>query len=524
MVSDTGSGRITPGGQPRISTGFHGSIRNLDMGGPCGFSCCASARKTEGKKEKMRIMFAASEAYPFISTGGLAGVTGSLPAALQRLGHDVSLVMPLYSEARVPENSTWRDAGFSTYTGEKFGVLESRLPGTSVPVYFVSKNEYFNRPGIYGPDDASAYGDNSERFSFFCRAVTALADVPEMAPDVLHCHDWQTGLVPAYIRQSIRPACVFTIHNLRYQGCFPEDEYTVTLLPRSLYTMYGLEFYGEFSFLKAGIVFCDRITTVSPTYAREIQTPEYGEGMDGILRANSYRLSGILNGIDYSVWDPAADDAIPFNYNAAGIPPRRRGRRLFLEERCLDPSRFTVGVVSRLTRQKGLDLLFPVAEDLFERGINLVVLGTGEKVYMDALRKLEQDHPDCVSISLTYDEKLARRMFAGCDVIVMPSRFEPCGLAQMMAMRYGAVPVVRKTGGLADTVSDFDEGGTGFVFQRNDPAELLKNLCRAANLYNRGNRWPWLVKKCMEQDNSWDSRAGLYAGVYEDALSRRGDR
>ena len=472
----------------------------------------------------MRIMFVASEAYPFVSTGGLAGVTGSLPAALHRLGHDVSLVMPLYSDAEVPEDSAWLDGGFSTYAGEKFGVLESRLPGSSVPVYFVSKDEYFKRPGIYGPDDASSYDDNPARFSFFCRAVIAVAEYPEIAPDVLHCHDWQTGLVPAYIRNSIGPACVFTIHNLRYQGCFSESKFAVTMLPRSLFTMHGLEFYGDFSFLKSGVVFCDRITTVSPTYAREIQTPEYGEGMDGILKANAHRLSGILNGIDYSVWNPAADDTIPFNYNAGSISPRRRGRRLFLEERGLDPSRFTAGVVSRLTRQKGLDLLFPVAEDIFERGINLVVLGTGEKVYMDSLRKLKKDYPDSVSISLTYDEAIARRIFAGCDVILMPSRFEPCGLAQMMAMRYGAVPVVRKTGGLADTVSDFEEGGTGFVIGKADPAELLENLCRAAKLYNRGNRWPWLVKKCMEQDNSWNSRAGLYEGVYEEAITRRGER
>jgi len=471
----------------------------------------------------MRILFAASEAYPFVSTGGLAGVTGSLPKALEDAGHDVSMIMPLYRRIKKIRDFRWVKGEFSTSAGEKFGLGESVIPGTGISVYFVSKDEYFHRSGIYGPDDGSAYDDNAERFAFFCRAVVAFQENLREPPDILHCHDWQTGLIPAYVRNCIRPAVVFTIHNMHFQGNFPPEEYGYTYLPRSLLNMEGLEFYGTFSFLKSGIVYADQITTVSRTYAEEIQKPEFGECLDGLLRKRSNVLTGILNGIDYDAWNPETDGILTATYSADSISPRMKCRRALLKTHDLDPGSggLTVGVVSRLTGQKGLDLLFPVMGKLVAGGVRFVILGTGERYYMDGLSELALEHPRSVSVTLRYDEAMARRIFSGCDIIMMPSRFEPCGLAQMMGMRYGAVPLVNRTGGLADTVIDEKEGGFGFVMNRADPEELYECIHRASVLRRRRNRWAWLAKKCMKQDNSWKSRVVLYEDVYSMAINTR---
>jgi len=471
----------------------------------------------------VKILFAASEAYPFASTGGLAGVTGSLPIALEKAGHDVSLIMPLYRDIKTGKGFRWITDRFSTSAGEQFGIAESVLPGSEVPVYFVSKDEYFDRPGIYGPDDASAYSDNAERFAFFCRAVVGFCDNAGKPPDVLHCHDWQTGLVPAYLRNSIKPSVVFTIHNLHFQGNFSAEKYTCTNLPWSLFSYEGLEFYGMFSFMKAAIVYADQVTTVSETYAREIQRPQSGEGFAGLLRKRSRTLRGILNGIDYDVWNPETDRKLTANYGADSISPRRKCRKALLRSLGLDAgsSGPTAGIVSRLTRQKGLDLLFPVIGKMIDRGFNLVILGTGERKYMKECTRLAAAHPGRVSVTLKYDETMARRIFSSCDIVMMPSRFEPCGLAQIMGMRYGAVPLVNSTGGLADTVSDVENGGFGFVMKKADPKELLECILRSGELYTSKTRWAWLVKKCMRQDNSWKSRILPYENVYSSALRTR---
>ncbi|NOQ22577.1 MAG: glycogen synthase GlgA [Candidatus Aegiribacteria sp.] len=471
----------------------------------------------------MRILFAASEAYPFASTGGLAGVTGSLPKALCDAGHDVSIIMPLYRDIEKIKDFRWVSGEFSTSAGEKFGLAESVIPGTGIPAYFVSKDEYFHRQGIYGPDNGSAYNDNAVRFAFFCRAVVAFHESLGEPPDVIHCHDWQTGLIPAYMRNCIRPAVVFTIHNMHFQGNFPPEEYGCTYLPRSLFTMTGLEFYGTFSFLKSGIVYADQVTTVSRTYAEEIQKPEFGFSLDGLLRERSADLTGILNGIDYDVWNPETDGTLAASYSAVSIAPRRKCRRELLKTHDLDPAggELTAGVVSRLTGQKGLDLLFPIIGRLAERGVRFVILGTGDKCYMDRFSELALEHPGSVSVNLKYDEGMARRIFSGCDIIMMPSRFEPCGLAQMMGMRYGAVPLVNRTGGLADTVIDEKDGGFGFVMNGADPEELYECIIRASVLYGQRNRWAWLVKKCMKQNNSWKSRVVLFEDVYSRAVNSR---
>ncbi len=471
----------------------------------------------------MRILFAASEVYPFVSTGGLAGVTGSLPKALENAGHDVSIIMPMYSDITSLEDLSWIGGDFSTSAGEVFGLAESVIPGTGITVYFVSKDEFFHRTGIYGPDDTSAYGDNAVRFSFFCRAVVAYLDNLDAEPDIIHCHDWQTGLIPAYLRNRIKPAIVFTIHNMHFQGNFPPEEYGFTYLPWSLFTMEGLEFFGTFSFLKSGIVYSDEITTVSPTYAEEIQRPEFGESLDGLLRKRSKNLTGILNGIDYEAWDPDNDGILAAPFSAASISPRKECRRALLESHGFDPAGryLTAGVVSRLTGQKGLDFLFPIIGKLAYPGIKLVILGTGDRYYMESLSDLAMEHSDSISVTLKYDENLARQIFSGCDVLIMPSRFEPCGLAQMMGMRYGAVPIVNSTGGLADTVIDNRDGGFGFVMNRADPDELYRCFIRAGELHSQWNRWAWMVKKCMKQDNSWKSRITEYENVYSRAVKTR---
>ncbi len=471
----------------------------------------------------MRILFAASEAYPFVSTGGLAGVTGSLPKALEDAGHDVSIIMPLYRDIEKIKDFRWVSGDFSTSAGETFGLAESVIPGTSIPAYFVSKDEYFHRPGIYGPDNSSVFDDNAVRFSFFCRAVVAFHENLKKPPDIIHCHDWQTGLIPAYLRNSIRPAVVFTIHNMHFQGNFPPEEYGYTYLPRSLFTMTGLEFYGTFSFLKSGIVYADQITTVSRTYVEEIQKPEFGSSLDGLLRERSSHLTGILNGIDYDVWNPETDGTLAASYSADSIAPRRKCRRALLKTHDLHQGNreLTAGVVSRLTAQKGLDLLFPVMDRLAERGVRFVILGTGDDYYMEKLSELAQEHPASVSVNLKYDEIMARRIFAGCDIIMMPSRFEPCGLAQMMGMRYGALPLVNSTGGLADTVIDEKDGGFGFVMNSADPEELYECIIRAEDLFSQRNRWTSLVKKAMKQENSWKSRVALFEDVYSRAVNTR---
>jgi starch synthase len=471
----------------------------------------------------MRILHAASEAVPFASTGGLAGVAGSLPSALSRRGHDVALVIPFYGCIRPSLEMKWQGQGFTTSAGEEFGVARTVHPAGGYPVYLVRRDEHFAREGIYGPDTASAYPDNAARFAFFSRAVVALCESLRPAPQLVHCHDWQTGLVPVYMRNSIRPATVLTIHNLHFQGNFPPDQYACTHLPRSLYSMDDLEFYGSFSFLKGGIVHSDRITTVSRTYAREMMTPEYGEGMEGVLADRAGAISGIVNGIDTASWDPAGDPVLAAPYNAGSISPRRKCRKDLLVTAGMEDRGLIAGVVSRLTMQKGLDLLFPVMEKLLPE-MSFVVLGTGEKEYERRLARMCRSNPGRMSAFLRYDEDMARKIFGGCDLVVMPSRFEPCGLAQMIGMRYGAVPLVRATGGLADTVDDVIQGGCGFVFSKAHPRELLKTFRRAADLYNRRNRWAWLVKKCMARDNSWESRMTDYEAVYEEAAAERRSR
>jgi starch synthase len=472
----------------------------------------------------LRVALVASEVYPFARTGGLADVLCSLPAALERSGHQVSLFIPFYRSLGSLPGIDWMPP-CRTMLGEEFGLGRILHPDTGTPVYLISRDSYFDREGIYGPPEGGDYPDNSLRFSFFCRAVAAAVCSLRFRPDVLHCHDWHTGLIPAYLLGT-GPATVFTIHNLAYQGNFPIDQYILTGLPEPLLEPDVLGYRDGFSFMKAGIVMADAVSTVSPSYAREIQTSVLGMGMESFIRhrASSGRnrsgVGGILNGIDFEFWDPGRDSSIAAGFSPGFMGGKKRCRSELCRELGIDEPADAplAGIVSRLIHQKGIDLLFPVADRLIESGISLVALGSGENGIESGLVHLQDLYPDRISITIGYDDSLARKIFAGSDIFLMPSRFEPCGLAQMMAMRYGSVPVVRATGGLADTVLPASGGGTGFVFGDDEPGALLEAVMEASSFFRNKRKWAWVRRRCMLCNNSWNNRVGEYEQLYLQAV------
>lgn len=464
----------------------------------------------------MRILHAASEVHPFSMTGGLASVASSLPSALRAAGHDAAVVTPLHRQDGI--DLEWLDGPFRTPGGMEFGLGRSEIPGTGCPVYFVASNEFFNRPGLYGPSESEPYQDNAARFSFFCGAVLEAASRLG-GFDVIHCHDWHTGLLPAMSSLSGGPPTVFTIHNLAFQGTFPMDQYPVTGLPEKYRGIDGLEYHGGFSFMKGGILFADAVTTVSPTYAAEVTTSEGGAGMDGLLlaRMSDGGLRGILNGIDCDLWGPEDDPSISPWFTSDSLR-RRSGCRQALASECgleIPAGALLAGVVSRLTWQKGLDLVLPALERLIADGrLVLAVLGTGEPWIEGPLASASWRFPGRVFFKRGYDDPLSRRIYAGSDIFLMPSRFEPCGLSQMIAMRYGSIPVVRRTGGLADTVPDVSGGGCGFVFDSAEPEALREAVGRAAAAAADPRAWRALQRRAMRIDNSWKARVPSYLELY----------
>ena len=486
---------------------------------------------TPGRK----ILLAASEATPLIKTGGLADVAASLPNALRLQGHDIRLALPAYPQAleRAEGVRKVTELDIPEHPG-RCTLFEARLPGTGVPVYLVDHPESFARMGNpYTGPDGHDWPDNAQRFGLFCRAVVALAlDHAGLGwkPELVHANDWQTGLVaPLLSLEPERPATLFTIHNLAYQGVFDRATFESLQLPEVLWSMEGLEFHDQVCFIKGGIAFSDWISTVSPTYAREVCFPELGYGLDGLLRHRESRLAGVLNGIDYTVWDPSGDPAIAQHYNADTyeLKPRNRialQRELGLPER---EDALMFGYVGRLVEQKGVDLILELLPRLLSHPrVQLVMLGSGRPDLEHGLREAAKRHPERVATRIGYDEGLSHRVEAGADCFLMPSRFEPCGLNQLYRLRYGTIPLVRCTGGLADTVVDANPTNllqgkaTGFVFTRPDVDALSEATDRVIEFHQRPRVW-WrrLAVTGMQQDFSWTASARRYIELYERALA-----
>lgn len=481
----------------------------------------------------MKILFAASEAVPFAKTGGLADVAGSLPQVLADLGHDVRLVMPRYRCIEARKLGLKQAASLYVPLGswqERCEVLQGSL-GKNGTAYFIDKDIYFDRPELYQTKKGD-FPDNAERFTFFSRAVLELCKALDFAPDIIHGNDWQTGLVSFFLKTFYRESApfehtksVFTIHNLGYQGLFWHWDMRYIGDVWRHYTPEGLEYWDKIGFLKAGLVYSDIITTVSKTYSREIQTKEYGLGLEGVLAKRSSDLYGIVNGIDSAEWDPATDGAIAKKYSAARPAGKAACKLHLLKETGLPGADAPlIGMVTRLVDMKGFDILTEALPDIMALGLQCVVLGTGDEKYHLLLTGAAAAYPDQMRVLLKYDDLLAKRIYAGSDLFLMPSRYEPCGLGQLIAFRYGAVPVVRKTGGLADTVRNYNPRtgrGTGFVFEEYTAPALVESLERAIAAYADKRAWKQLMQTGMEQDFSWERSAKEYEKVYRKAMRKK---
>ena len=473
----------------------------------------------------MKLLFAASEAVPFVKTGGLADVAGTLPAALAKAGVDARVILPKYRDI----DPKWKAqmthvADFYVTMGwrRQYCGLES-IVLEDVIYYFVDNEFYFSRDSVYGNGQ-----EEGERFGFFCRAVLEALPHIGFFPDVLHCNDWQTGLIPTLLKlqymhlpQYSHIRTLFTIHNLKFQGVFEWGQIDELFgLGAKYYTPDYLEFYGGISFMKGGIVFSDRISTVSPSYASEIQSPYYGERLDGLLRMRVHQMSGILNGIDYDIWNPAKDKTIIENYDMEHLAGKAACKAALQKEFGLpEEDVAVVAIVSRLTEQKGLDLLERVLDDIMKQPIQLIVIGQGETHYHEMFLWAQWRYKGKVAAKFEYNEPLAHRVYAGADMFLMPSRFEPCGLSQLISLRYGTVPIVRETGGLRDTVESYNkytDEGTGFSFSNYNAHEMLFTLERAVQYYLDHKLWVRLMQRGMAVDFGWDRSAAKYQALYHE--------
>jgi starch synthase len=483
---------------------------------------------------KLKVLFLSSEAVPFAKTGGLADVAGALPAALNRLGMDVRLVLPFYRIAREANLQTQvRLRNLEVPFGNGFlmtDVLESKTD-EGVPSYLIEREDMYDRLNLYGNDRGDHY-DNLERFSFFSHAILAFAKAISFIPDVIHCHDWQTGLVPALLksdREKNSPLwgtpSVFTIHNIGYQGIFAKERLPVTGLPMTeFFHPEGLEFWGKISLLKAGIVYADAVTTVSPKYAQEIQTPEYGMGMEEIIKHWRGKLYGILNGADYRFWDPSVDPHISANYSFQKISGKNQCKESLIQEMKLDPAlknRPLLGMISRLGAQKGFDLLLHILDDIMALDVGLVILGSGDRTIATSMENASRRHPQRFGLVIGYDDALAHRIMSAADILLIPSQYEPCGLTQIYALRYGTVPVVRATGGLDDTIQEFDPRtgkGNGFKFAPYNPKAFLDRIRYAVDVFQIKKVWRNVMTNGMQEDFSWERSARKYVEIYQSII------
>ncbi len=482
----------------------------------------------------MKILFLSSEGLPYSKTGGLADVVQALPKALAEMGHEVAVLLPRYRGNKIA--STLVSSVTITMGDElRFPAIAEGAAVAGVRYFFVVDRGFYDREQLYG-EKGIDYPDNAERFTEFSR--TAIEFVKRVwLPDVIHCHDWQTALVPLLMRTQYvedpvmrNLPVVLTIHNLAYQGMFPRAALKATGLPESLFTVDKLEFYGLVNFLKGGILFADYLSTVSRRYALEIQTPEYGSALDGVIRERAGRLVGILNGVDYSQWSPETDSLIVQHYSAQNLEGKKVCKKDLLQyfklptDKAEHLERPLIGIVSRFADQTGFDLIAQVATELMQENLSLVVLGTGQTEYERLFRGLAEKYPARVGLKIGYDNALAHKIEAGSDIFLMPSRYEPSGLNQMYSLRYGTVPVVRATGGLDDTIQEFDRKtnqGTGFKFVNYDGPSLLQAVREALQVFREPKVWQQLQRNGMAKDFSWKASAAAYVTLYEAAKRSR---
>ena len=496
-----------------------------------------------GMTKPINILFISSEVDPFAKTGGLADVSGALPQTVKQLDHEIRVMMPRYgsiNERKSKLHEMLRLKEIDIPVGSKSysaSVKSSFITDnhSKVQVYFLDNPHLFGRSGLYvHPETKKDYADNDERFIFFNRGVLEVLKRLGWAPDIIHCNDWPTGLVPAYLKTLYKAdpfyketRTVFTIHNMAYQGVFPKSSFAKTLLPPDVFSPAGVEANGSLNFLKAGLVYSDALTTVSEKYAEEIRSSEeFGAGLQNVVSRRKHDLSGILNGVDYTQWDPSVDQLIPHRYDIKSLDLKVENKKALLAKMGLPFNERTpvIGIISRLADQKGLDILTKALPEIMSLGVQLVILGTGDERYHRILSKAAGRYANKMRLLLRYDDSLAKNLYAGCDMFLMPSHYEPCGLGQMMALRYGTVPIVRKTGGLSDTVADYNpntERGTGFQFEEYSGSALIECVRRALAVYNDRTKWKRLMRNGMKQNFSWERSAKDYVKVYRKAMRKR---
>jgi len=496
-----------------------------------------TSRHTRGRRGRPLVVFCSSEVAPFSKTGGLGEVSGSLPKALARIGFDIAVFTPFYRcvrEVSAPEDTGILlriPIGNNVYEGR---VLRDVLPDSDIPVYFVANNHFYDRAGIYS-EHADNYGDNLARFVFFSRSVMEAIEALGLRPDVLHANDWQTALVPVYLRRLYRYASdafecgtVFTIHSLAFQGRFWHIDMPLLGLGWDIFNPDELEYYGDINLLKAGIVFSDAINTVSPQYARDIQRHEHGGGLDAVLRSRASDLTGIMNGIDYDVWNPGTDRHLGEKFTRAKLAGKGECKRALQQEMglAIDPGAPLVVIVSRLAHEKGMALVLTAFDEIMSLGLQLAILGTGDPHLEYWLSERARHYQGRASVYCGYSTPLSHRMYAGADMLLMPSLVEPCGLSQMNGLRYGAIPIVRATGGLVDTVTDYSANAlsngkaTGFTFAGFDSYALVEALRRALAAFRDKKSWRKLVQIGMKQDFSWKNSARQYGLLYQKVMKR----
>lgn len=484
--------------------------------------------------EELKVALVSSEVAPFAKTGGLADVSGSLPTALQALGCDIRVFLPYYSEVQNKdfEIRLLKDKLSAELGGSKIAFSLYTYERKKIKFYFIDRDEYYDREFLYGTSKGD-YPDNAARFAFFSKAVLNSIKAINFKADIIHCNDWQSALMPFYLRHELRnneffknTKTLFTIHNLSYQGLFPQEAAAKIGIGSEFFTPDALEFYGKLSFMKAGILYSDAVNTVSRGYAREILTPEYGCGLDGLLQVRRDSLFGIVNGADYSEWNPETDNFIAANYSAKERSNKLKCKKDLLEQMKLKAPLGLplLGVVTRLAEQKGIDIVADSIDRLIDMGFAMVILGLGDEKYHKILTALAKKYPKNIAVKIAFDNVLAHKIEAGCDMFLMPSRFEPCGLNQMYSLKYGTIPVVRATGGLDDAIVDYNKdpkNGNGFKFDRANTGDFIDALKRAVAVYNEKKEWEKLVVKAMGCDFSWKHSAEEYIKVYNIIRGKR---